>query len=98
MGLAKAPVSLTSEQADEYREKGYVALKGIFNADEVAAWEAESKRLLALGIAHEHNLRTVTYRTSTGALIVDRFNPVIDLSPVFKSLTEDARLLSCLRQ
>lgn len=91
-------VMLISEQVSEYHEKGYVALRGIFNADEVAAWDAESKHLLELGIAHEHNLRTVTYRTSTGALIVDRYSPIIDLSLVFKALTEDERILNCLRQ
>lgn len=89
---------LNSEQVSEYHEKGYVALRGIFNADEVVAWDAESKRLLELGIAHEHNLRTVTYRTTTGTLIVDRYSPIIDLSPIFKSLTEDERILNCLRQ
>lgn len=89
---------LTSEQIREYHQKGYVALRSIFTAAEVTVWDAESKRLLELGIAHEHNLRTVTYRTSIGTLIVDRFSPIIDLSPIFKALTEDERILNCLRQ
>ena len=90
--------TLSSEQINTYQEKGYITLVGVFTPDEVRAWDDESKRLLRLGLAHKDNLRTVTYRTSAGIPIVDRLNPVVDISPVFKALTEDERIMKLLRE
>lgn len=91
------PDSPDDEQLDAYRRSGYVALRGVFAADEVAAWEAESRRLLRLGLAHEDNWRTVLYRSPAGLAVVDRLSPVIDISPVFASLVRDERILGPLR-
>jgi hypothetical protein len=90
--------TLTSEEISSYREKGYLTLAGAFTPDEVKAWDAESRRLLRLGLAHDDNLRTVTYRTTAGIPIVDRINPVVDISPLFKALTEDERIMRPLRE
>ncbi len=89
--------TLTDEQLAEYRRKGYLTLRGVFSADEAAQWAAECKRLLQLGLAHEHNIRTTPHYITKSLWIVDRFDPVIDISPVFKALTEDERVLSPLR-
>lgn len=85
--------ALGDAQIDDYRRKGYVALRGVFAAEEVAAWDAESRRLLKLGLAHEDNWRTVLYRSPAGLAVVDRLSPVIDISPVFASLARDERIL-----
>lgn len=87
------PDALDDTQIDDYRGKGYVSLRGVFAAGEVAAWAAESRRLLALGLAHEDNWRTVLYRSPAGLAVVDRISPVIDISPVFASLARDERIL-----
>src|SRR6267142_3434231 len=89
---------LTSEEISSYQEKGYLPLAGAFTSDEVKAWDDESKRLLRLGLAHEDNLRTVMYRTPAGLPIVDRMNPVVDISPLFKALTQDERIMGPLRE
>ena len=93
---AKNPV--TPEQVEAFHVKGYLALRSIFTKDEVTAWDRESRRLLGLGIAHEDNLRTVVYKTPTGIPIVDRIHPVADLSPLFKALTNDTRIMNALRE
>jgi hypothetical protein len=85
--------ALGRAEIDGYRRKGYAVLRRVFAADEVAAWEAESRRLLSLGLAHEDNWRTVLYRSPAGLAVVDRINPVIDISPVFASLVRDERIL-----
>lgn len=90
--------TLTSEEISSYQEKGYLPLEGVFTPDEVKAWADESKRLLRLGLAHEDNLRTVMYRTPAGLPVVDRINPVVDISPVFEALTKDERILRPLRE
>lgn len=89
--------TLTNEQISTYQEKGYLTLAGAFTPDEVIAWDDESKRLLRLGLAHKDNLRTITYRTPAGIQIVDRLNPVVDISPLFKALTQDERIMRPLR-
>lgn len=88
----------TPEQKSDYSAKGYVRLGGVFSAGEVASWDAESLRLLRLGVAHGDNIRTVTYRAPGGLQVVDRLNPVIDISPVFDSLARDARIFSLLEE
>lgn len=80
-------------QVEDYRRKGYVVLRGVFAAEEVAAWDAESRRLLRLGLAHEDNWRTVLYRSAAGLAVVDRLSPVVDISPVFAALVRDERIL-----
>jgi ectoine hydroxylase-related dioxygenase (phytanoyl-CoA dioxygenase family) len=90
--------ALTQEQIEEYQRKGYLRVRAVFNAEEVAAWEAESRRLLTLGLAHADNWRAVSYRMETGLAIVDRLNPVIDISPLFASLVADERILRPLRE
>jgi hypothetical protein len=65
----KVLTTITSKQISSYEEKGYLSLASAFTPDEVKVWDAESKRLLRLGLAHEDNLRTV--RTGRGS---DRVN------------------------
>lgn len=84
---------IDATRIDGYRRKGYLALRGVFGAGEVAAWGAESRRLLRLGLAHEDNWRTVLYRGPAGLAVVDRLSPVVDISPVFASLARDERIL-----
>jgi len=90
--------ALDAAHVNEYRRKGYTALGGVFTGDEVAAWDAESRRLLTLGLAHEDNWRAVMYRTQMGFAVVDRLNPVIDISPIFNDLVQDERILQPLRE
>jgi ectoine hydroxylase-related dioxygenase (phytanoyl-CoA dioxygenase family) len=89
--------ALTRDQIEEYRRRGYARVRGVFSAEEIAACAAESRRLLKLGLAHEDNWRAVSYRAVGGLTIVDRFNPVIDISPLFASLVADTRILRPLR-
>lgn len=89
--------TLTDEQLDVYRRKGYVILRGVFGRDETEAWDLESKRLLKLGLAHENNLRTIPFYITREVWIVDRLDPVVDISPVFQKLATDSRITTALR-
>ncbi|MDQ2922118.1 MAG: phytanoyl-CoA dioxygenase family protein [Acidobacteriota bacterium] len=90
--------ALDDAQIDSYRRKGYMVLRRVFSADEVTVWDVESKRLLKLGLGHEDNWRTVLYRNPIGFAVVDRLNPVIDISAIFKLLVQDKRILQPLRE
>jgi hypothetical protein len=88
--------TLTSDQLENYRAKGFVTVRGLFDAGEVEVWANESKRLLGLGLANENNLRTHPYYITDTVWIVDRLDPVIDISPVFNELARDPRILGLL--
>jgi hypothetical protein len=90
--------TLTDSQLDAYRRRGYLTLRGLFAEEEVAAWDAESRRLLRLGIAHEHNMRTIPHYLTESVWVVDRLDPVMDISPVFRGLAADERLRAVLRR
>jgi hypothetical protein len=90
-------VSITPEQVECYREKGYLLLAGLFRPEETAQWAEECRRLLRLGLSHVNNIRTVLSRTPAGVPVPDRMNPVVDISPAFKALAEDGRILKALR-
>jgi ectoine hydroxylase-related dioxygenase (phytanoyl-CoA dioxygenase family) len=89
--------NLTTEQIESYRRKGYLMLPGVFSQEEAAAWGAECKRLLRLGLAHKDNIRTTAYYLSKTMYVVDRFDPVLDISPVFKKLAHDERIFEAVR-
>jgi hypothetical protein len=89
--------TLTPLQVDTYRQKGYLALRGRFPEDEVSGWAAECDRLLRLGLANKNNIRTPVHFITKDIWIVDRLDPVIDISDVFRDLAEDERVRGPLR-
>lgn len=88
---------LTPSQLDTFRRRGYLALRGLFREDEVAGWAAECKRLLGLGLAHVNNIRTPPFFISETVWIVDRMDPVVDISPAFRALADDERVRGAAR-
>jgi 2-aminoethylphosphonate dioxygenase len=90
--------ALSEGQLEEYRARGYLLLRGLFDAEEVAAWDAESRRLLRLGLGHEENVRAVLYRAGAGLSVLDRLSPVVDISPVFAALARDPRIMRPLAE
>jgi len=91
---------MTPAELSEYHEKGYIALRRVFPAVEMDAvrkelervWE-DSHRVLA-----EDDLRVQKRPHTSGGEIIDRFDPISDLSPLLRSLLTDERLLAPLRQ
>jgi hypothetical protein len=91
-------MTLSEEQRESYRQKGYLKLEHVFDSEEIDAWDAESKRLLKVGFGKDDNSRLVMYRTPIGLSVIDRINPVIDISPVFRAVVEDQRIRGPLRE
>jgi len=83
---------LSPSELDEYRDGGFVRLGGRFTVDEVALWQAECQRLLGLTeLIHSDNLR---FEFAKGQ--VWKFDPLVDISPVFAQLAHDPRILGPL--
>lgn len=88
---------LSYEDLDTYKKKGYLVLRGVFTKEEVAIWHAECTRLLSLQeIVDPLNIR-VGFRKLGDTPTVEKFDPLIDISPVFAHLVQDERILTPLR-
>ena len=90
-----SPSTVTAAQVRQYWERGWLVLPGVFSAEEVAGWDAECQRLLASDLVHEDNLRT-GFRAVDGKPMIERIDPVIDVSSVFASAVSDPRVLGPL--
>lgn len=79
----------------DYRERGWLILRGLFSPEEAAAWQAECDRLLGLDLVHPDNIRT-PFRMNSGDS-PERIDPVVDISPLFFALARDERILGPVR-
>jgi ectoine hydroxylase-related dioxygenase (phytanoyl-CoA dioxygenase family) len=97
--LLQTPVNaLTTTQRAHYQEQGYLLLRRIFTAAEVAELSAEADRLLErTDLMVPRNLR-VRFKphVETGAPLFEVFDPFLDLAPVASRLVADRRLLDAL--
>lgn len=98
---------LTSERASrfaeqhnpvvrEYWERGYIRLRGLFGAEEIAAWSKEADRLLQSDYVRPGNIRS-PFKMNSGNC-PERIDPVVDISPVFSALAKDTRVTAIVDQ
>jgi ectoine hydroxylase-related dioxygenase (phytanoyl-CoA dioxygenase family) len=79
--------------AHDYHRDGFAVISGLFESAEVESWRAEAARLFAdANVMTLDNQRTVTRNVIDGGKVVDRLDPVIDLSPVLADLARDPRI------
>ena len=82
---------------EDYRRDGFCVVREAFESYEVAAWQAECERLAAdKELVHPNNMRTPFRMGATTN--PERIDPVIDVSPVFKSLANDRRVTNVVRE
>jgi hypothetical protein len=89
---APSATALTPVERAEFERSGYLRLAGRFAFGEVEAWRAECDRLLGLSDRiHPDNLRV---EMAGGR--VWKFDPLVDISPVFAALARDPRITAPL--
>ncbi|WP_409344402.1 phytanoyl-CoA dioxygenase family protein [Paenibacillus sp. MBLB4367] len=94
----KRPNFLTYEQLESYKQNGYLVLRQVFTEKEAAIWQKECERLLSLSEYLDPNNIRVGYRKlPDGNPVIEKFDPVHDLSAVFAGLVKDERILTPLR-
>jgi 2-aminoethylphosphonate dioxygenase len=88
--------NLSEAQLRQYRADGYLVVRGVFQAAEIAALEAEAERLGARSELIDTNNIRCRWRDDhrTGACRFDCFDPVIDISPPFAAIARDHRILN----
>jgi len=80
--------------ASGYAHTGYAVVKGRFTGAEVVAWIDECERLFnELEGGRHQGARLMGRKHESRGHIIDRLDPVTDISPLFKSLAGDRRLV-----
>jgi 2-aminoethylphosphonate dioxygenase len=81
------------QSAATYERDGYLVLRGLLDVPEAARLGDECDRIFSLpGLVQEGNLRTRSRRSTSGGMVIDRLDPVIDLSAAFRRLADDPRV------
>lgn len=81
----------------EYQTRGYVKLPRLFDRAEMDAIRLEFDRLFDdPEILHADSLRSASRQSLTSGTVLDRLDPVIDLSPILRELTQDARIVDAV--
>lgn len=79
----------------DYTQNGYVQLPSPFSDHEVQNWGQEARRLWSLPEVNVSDTFRVDCRaTIKGERVPERLDPVIDISPLFATLSKDQRILS----
>jgi hypothetical protein len=93
---------LTEDQRSSYAENGYLVLPSLYAADETEAMAAESDRLVdwlvnASLVTGEVSPRIDLRSRPEGAVLL-KVQPLADVSPLLKRVSEDDRLLQPMRE
>ena len=91
-----ASAGLNPYQITRYRTRGYVAVRARFSPPEVALWQAECNRLWQ-ALSTQHGDARIQFREhANGPAIADRIDPLLDVSPVFRRLANDTRIMDAV--
>jgi ectoine hydroxylase-related dioxygenase (phytanoyl-CoA dioxygenase family) len=83
---------LSKTQVDAYWRDGFLAVRRVFDAEDVSRWHAECDRLWKSVDVNETNARVQWRGHRKQGRIADRLDPVMDISPEFDRLASDPRL------
>src|SRR5262245_41040368 len=98
MTMPVTPASIDPAQVARYQTDGFLVMRGVFPADEVAELASEASRLHRRSdLVDTNNIRCRWQNDcDTGECRFDCFDPVIDLSPVLERTARDPRLLAII--
>lgn len=100
MSLASPPqITASAQQVHCYHRDGFLIVREVFSADEIAALAAECESLVGRSeLIDKDNIRCRWQdHATTGECRFDCFDPVIDIGPVSRYFAYDERILGVLR-
>lgn len=97
--MASPSAGLSQDQVEQYDRDGFIILRGVFLAEEIAGLAAEADTLAARReLIDVQNIRCRwSDHSETKACTFDCFDPVIDIGPVCRFFAHDPRILEPLR-
>ena len=95
---AAAPPVLKPAQSRQYREDGFLVVRGLFSPAEMAVASMEAERLLGRDDLKDTNNIRCRWQNhvGTGECLFETFDPVADISPLLGQLARDPRLVGLL--
>ena len=89
---------LTPGQLEQFRDIGYVVLRGQFPAEDARRWQEAADTLSARAdLVDKNNLRvSLAKEQNSDRKLVWKFDPFVDISETFGQLSRDRRLLDPL--
>jgi hypothetical protein len=94
-------IHLSADQREAYARDGYIVLPAVFSEAETAAMAAESDRLVDLlvnaSLATGEISPRLDLRTRPEGPVLLKIQPLADVSPLLKQVSEDDRLLQPMR-
>jgi hypothetical protein len=90
-------LALSADERAAYYAKGFIVVRGRFTHDEVRAWQVECDRLWTRSEVQLRNRRWETRGHVSGQPVLDRMDPVLDLSPLLREVVDDERIGAALR-
>ena len=97
--------TVTARQLDaravlQYKEDGFLIVRGVFTADEISALDSEAERLYRRSdLIDSDNIRCRWQNHfQTGECRFDCFDPVIDLSPAYEGVARSPQMLDLVGQ
>lgn len=96
--LTLAPRTLSAQQLEQYHAQGFLVLRALFSAAEIAALSTEAERLLERhDLIDSANIRCRWQNhVETGACLFECFDPVVDIGPACARTARDPRILEPL--
>src|SRR5262245_32097618 len=96
MSQAITARQLDARAALQYKEEGFLIVRGVFTADEISALDAEAERLyLRSDLIDTDNIRCRWQNHfQTGECRFDCFDPVIDLTPSYARTADSPSMLA----
>jgi hypothetical protein len=96
-------VELNEEQLSLFQENGFLLIPDVFSPGEIQSMRAESGRLLEFlinsSLANGRTSGRLDLReTPRGSKVVRKIQPVVDLSPCFRAVASDHRVIGPVRQ
>lgn len=85
-------------QLSEFQTKGFFTVTGLFNIEEITMWQSECERLWQLKTQQNvSKFNILSHRTCIdNQMTFDRLDPVTNISPLFKELAADHRILNLM--
>ena len=91
-----AAAGLNPYQLARYRARGFVAVRNRFDNDDVTRWQSECDRLWQSLATSQGDSRIQFREHANGTAIADRIDPLLDVSPVFRQLAADPRIVDAV--
>lgn len=82
----------------QYWQQGFAIFRNVFNIQEIEGLLAEANRASNSSLVDPSNIRTPHVQTQNGSIVLEKIDPVIDISDVFAEVASGEALMTIARR